>query len=718
MPMLSHVVPARAAERDPALEQQIDIQDTDLTTTTDTYTDGSGSGFFTWNGARYSDLQHVYFEAGIGKLSAISTTDRVRSTDLANSLVTGTTYKTRIKYGCTYNTGTNTFSETGFAELWTAAGASDVSASVVSTTINSGSGTCPATPSTVAVRFSRLIILQADPSGITDTDTSINIGQNEDITPTTTSDQLLNSPKVWTYTDHTAHPTAGWDSIRDTLFSATLASPQAVPVSACLYDLSSNTDITCVTTSSTTPDLVTSGDIQSQLHDGDQYVTNVRTGTAGTTVSIYNAFVTVQQSSASGLVSFELYDDFNPYPVSTTANDTYIPQYFLNLWDPTDFNLDTTQIVPSTTEVLSFHFEATESASKNVTASETLLQSQPCATCTPNSVISSNVDTASTSYVQLETPDYSFSMSDFASLDIGLEVKGGSGIATANGSWLIINVTVLPAYSAHETKNVAYGPQPYEVLDECTPTNAPPNRPGILVIHGGIWAGGDKSEAQYQALCNAYATQGYVVENINYRLTPSQDGGFDWPAQLGDAQLAVRYMRSTAAQTHVDPNHICAYGWSAGSQLGLLTDELQSIHASDVASQLPNYPTNTTCVADLFGPTDMAGIYSQDPTLDQQYIVPFMDGQTPSSDPRVYADASPVSYVTPSMGPVLIVQGTEDTQVSPLQSFEIQTSMQAVGVSNSFMYYSGGHAFGNVSPGQADMIREQVDAWLVGQEHP
>ncbi len=280
-----HAVAAQAPKKDPAIEQQIDIQDINLTTTSTAYSDSVGSGSFVWRASRYSSLQDVYFEAGIDKVGAINTTSRVRSADISGSLVGGTPYKVRIKYGCSYNSSANTFTETGFAELWSSDGTVQVTASAVSSTINSGTGTCPATPATVGVRFSRLIILQSDPVSITNTDTSINIGHNEKITPTTTADQPLTSPKLWMYTDHTLHPTAGWDSIQDVLFSATLASPRGTPVYGCLYDVTSSTEITCVTTSSTTPTYVTSGDVSTQLHDGDQYETYVRTATAKNTVN-------------------------------------------------------------------------------------------------------------------------------------------------------------------------------------------------------------------------------------------------------------------------------------------------------------------------------------------------------------------------------------------------------------------------------------------------
>jgi predicted esterase len=66
----------------------------------------------------------------------------------------------------------------------------------------------------------------------------------------------------------------------------------------------------------------------------------------------------------------------------------------------------------------------------------------------------------------------------------------------------------------------------------------------------------------------------------------------------------------------------------------------------------------------------------------------------------------------------LIIEGTQDTSVPPDQAQELQGDLQAAGVPNNLLWYVGGHAFNGLSLGQADMIREQINAWLVGEEHP
>jgi acetyl esterase/lipase len=705
-----------------SVEQQIDIQDSPLSTTSTTYTDASGSGYFLWNSTRYSGLAHVYFEAGIAKNGSFPSTKRIRSGDILGNLVDGTAYKVRIAYECTYNSSANTFKETGYAELWSADNSIEVTSSAVSSTINIGSGTCPTTPTAVEVRFSRLIIEQSNPSLITDTNTSINIGDTETTSFADTHDHALRYPKIWMFTNHTLHPSGGWDSIQDILFSATIASPSGKAVSACLYDITSNTEITCVSTPSTTPTYVTSGDVTASLTDGDQYETYLNLSTPSTSVTLYNSYVTVEQSNPSGLSSMELYDDFNPYNV-TTVQTSYTHYFFLNDWEPANYNLDTTQDIPSTNEALAFHIETTEKTTASTGSTMLFAGCVPGGKCINSTVYASNLDTSSTTYTRVRTPDAAFAMQPNIELDSSFDITGTTGNITSNVTWLIINVNLIPSYAVQETTNLAYGPyssgtNSTETYNQCLPVNAPSNRPGLILIHGGSWIGGDKTRGQFETLCNEFAAEGYVVFNLDYRLASLyKSKNNQWPDQIGDIQLAVRYMRANAAHLGLDPTRICAYGSSSGSQLSLLSNELQTIHASDVSTIDANYSPTTQCTIDLFGPTDLTLLYNEVPSI-QTNLYDLLDYQTPTSDPTIYQDASPVDNIAPQTGPVYICQGTEDTTVPPDQSQELQQDLQTDGIPYYYQQYIGSHGFTGLTKDETHMIEEQMNAFLVNQEHP
>lgn len=86
-------------------------------------------------------------------------------------------------------------------------------------------------------------------------------------------------------------------------------------------------------------------------------------------------------------------------------------------------------------------------------------------------------------------------------------------------------------------------------------------RPGVFVIHGGWWSQGDKKGMS--GIAREYAELGYVVFNINYRLS----GDAAWPAQRVDALDAIAAARRNASRWSFDPDNYVVIGFSAGGHI-------------------------------------------------------------------------------------------------------------------------------------------------------
>lgn len=86
-------------------------------------------------------------------------------------------------------------------------------------------------------------------------------------------------------------------------------------------------------------------------------------------------------------------------------------------------------------------------------------------------------------------------------------------------------------------------------------------RPGVFIIHGGWWSQGDKTGIE--GIAHEYATLGYAVFNINYRLS----GDAAWPAQRIDALSAIAAARRNAARWSFDPDNYVVIGFSAGGHI-------------------------------------------------------------------------------------------------------------------------------------------------------
>lgn len=95
-------------------------------------------------------------------------------------------------------------------------------------------------------------------------------------------------------------------------------------------------------------------------------------------------------------------------------------------------------------------------------------------------------------------------------------------------------------------------------------TKAKKPRPAILIIHGGGWRTGNRS--QHIPLAQRLASLGYITFTAEYRLSTEAL----YPAGVYDLKAAVRWIRANAKKFGVDTNKIASLGFSAGGQLSAL----------------------------------------------------------------------------------------------------------------------------------------------------
>ena len=114
--------------------------------------------------------------------------------------------------------------------------------------------------------------------------------------------------------------------------------------------------------------------------------------------------------------------------------------------------------------------------------------------------------------------------------------------------------------------NLPYGKEDRQVLDFWRAETVDP-APVLFFIHGGGWVNGDKSSV-YNSGLSAYLAAGISVVSIHYRFVPAATKAgirppVSWP--LHDAARALQFVRSKAAEWHLDKTRIIASGGSAGA---------------------------------------------------------------------------------------------------------------------------------------------------------
>lgn len=257
--------------------------------------------------------------------------------------------------------------------------------------------------------------------------------------------------------------------------------------------------------------------------------------------------------------------------------------------------------------------------------------------------------------------------------------------------------------------NIAYGPHAAEQLNLCQPENAPGTHPGIIFIHGGGWDSGNKGS--YTDFCELLAARGFIAASIDYRLAPR----YTWPAQLVDAQLAVRWLRAHAAQTGLNTRQLCAWGTSAGGQLAAFLGSLYAIYPGDEANLLTNESPTVSCIVDEFAPVDLTRPLS---ARLHSLLLTLFNGVTQQDNPTLYWEASPIFDLSPQSAPIMIIQGEQDTIVFPEQSREFQHVLQQKHVLVKYLSFNGGHSYRHQTGQQKMALELQAVNFIFAQEPP
>jgi acetyl esterase/lipase len=241
-------------------------------------------------------------------------------------------------------------------------------------------------------------------------------------------------------------------------------------------------------------------------------------------------------------------------------------------------------------------------------------------------------------------------------------------------------------------------------LDIARPTGKEGVFPAVLVIHGGGWRGGNKSDVRQ--VMGDLTKRGYVAVSPQYRFCPKSV----FPAQVHDVKAAVRFIKANAKKYQVDPDRIGAMGFSAGGHLALMLgvtgpeDGLEG----EVSAGAPD--SRVKAVVNYFGPTDLAA--KDIPDISKPLVKAFLGG-TAEEKPEVAAKASPLTFVSKDDAPVLTFQGTKDPLVPYSQAIKLAGAMDAAGVSGRVELLIGGsHGWGG-----AEMDRTESETFQFLDRH-
>lgn len=257
-------------------------------------------------------------------------------------------------------------------------------------------------------------------------------------------------------------------------------------------------------------------------------------------------------------------------------------------------------------------------------------------------------------------------------------------------------------------RDVAYlSPDRAEKADLYLPTKLEPGKkyPGIVVIHGGGWSGGDKDSARERNIAATLVPRGYVCMSINYSLASKETAAF--PQNIQDCKRAVRWLRKHADRLQLDTAHIGAIGGSAGGHLTALLavsgpetgidPPEDAEHSCRIQAAVPLYPH---CASSW-----EAGVGEKHVTYTRLWM--FAKPRTEAA--ALWDSGSPIKQISKDDPPLLIIHGTADTTTPLDQSTRLHEAAREAGQTSDLIIIEGApHSF-HLQPPQRDLRPDVID---------
>ena len=225
--------------------------------------------------------------------------------------------------------------------------------------------------------------------------------------------------------------------------------------------------------------------------------------------------------------------------------------------------------------------------------------------------------------------------------------------------------------------------------------------PAVLEVHGGAWTGGDR--LNNVSIAEALAADGIVVLSIDFRMPPTAS----YPAASQDVNFGIRFLKAHAVEYGSRPDLVGGLGTSSGGHLLLL---------SALRPRDPRYTTLPLAGVDASLAFAIACWPVANPL--QRYRTVQANGNTrlaaahdafwPSVDDMT--DANPTLILQrgedTAKPPILVIQGTNDNNLTPDMTAGFATAYAAAGGKVTFESFPGQpHAFVPNNPTSADSLR-------------
>jgi acetyl esterase/lipase len=241
---------------------------------------------------------------------------------------------------------------------------------------------------------------------------------------------------------------------------------------------------------------------------------------------------------------------------------------------------------------------------------------------------------------------------------------------------------VLPLWSGAAPGALGAEDRDIPAITVFLPRTVTPNTPAVIVCPGGGYAN-LASNHEGRQVANYLNSLGVAAFVLRYRLGPR----YHHPIEMGDAQRAIRTVRSRALEWRLDPGRIGIMGFSAGGHLAMTVSthfDAGNSGASDAVDRVSSRPDFTILgypVISMVEPWTHQGSRSN------------LLGNNP--DPELARNLSGEQAVTKETPPTFIFQTNADTTVPAENSVQYYLALRKSGIpAEMHIFEKGPHGVG------------------------
>lgn len=242
--------------------------------------------------------------------------------------------------------------------------------------------------------------------------------------------------------------------------------------------------------------------------------------------------------------------------------------------------------------------------------------------------------------------------------------------------------------------NIHYGNSSEQVLDLYIPDKKfSQEREVFIIIHGGGWRSGDKSQLTFFTLSMIQKFPDHVFVNMNYRLASATQ--YALPNQTDDIKNVITFLKK---KLNYKPRFILM-GNSAGGHLSML----YAYHF--------DADKDVKAVINIVGPADLSdeGFKSyEEYSFVEKHLI---DAKTLPVKTSAISFGSPVHWINSTSSPTLSYYGRTDRVVPLSQNKILDSLLSKNNVVHESYEFNGGHLDWNKQPHNTFLI-DKIEAFL------